>query len=108
MKVFIPTPAPEHAVRIQFGQSKGSESVRLLETTVEDVYQVLLHVLENTNYGRSVFDKPKSLGIAIYNERRGQPDKAKGTTRYKTIYGLSPAQAKGLFLENFERYLPSD
>lgn len=99
-------------IRVGFG---NHISMSFKETTLEEVWDVVVKVFKNTKITSVIevkdhcpFDTPqKSIGLRLSVRYEGAThgSRYKGQGKYKTLYGLTDKEAMKIFQENYEKYL---
>jgi len=103
MRIYNPTPPPGKKIRVQFG---NKESLVFVDTTVMAVYNMIEKIFVNVEITVNPLVKPSltnnSMTISVYPEINGKPDKGKGKTKSRTLYWLTPEEAKNIMIAYFE------
>jgi hypothetical protein len=105
MKVHIPK-EPNKLIRISFGYI---ESVSLEETTVNDVYNKAIDIFSKQKVkltfevdNHNPIKKPET-SIGMVMQIREEDKGIKGGSKSKTLYGLTPKEAKDIFLKELSK-----
>lgn len=96
--------------KINFNKAKLGDSIHIIfnnkalvftETTVQELYDTFIKVITNCELKNDPFSKTV---IQVRIHLSGKSNFQKGSLS-KTIHGISPENARQLFLDNYEKYI---
>ncbi|MHA2218064.1 MAG: hypothetical protein ACXACY_19185 [Candidatus Hodarchaeales archaeon] len=101
----------QHIVRISFN---AHTSITFEETTIEEVYEIFLKVFKDVEttgalLRHKVLQKPMTEKKTLITVRQegviNIATKYKGVSKSKTLYGIAEAEAKKIFMDNYENFI---